>query len=75
VRDLTAREQQVLRLLGDAFNVYSELPHVHPNDGREFVHAIHAAQNIVLARPATEQQHGKGINGVGIPPRTMSPLP
>lgn len=56
MRDLTADEQRVADLLGEAFNLHERLPEIHEADRPEFMTAIHAAQNIVLARPATEQQ-------------------
>jgi hypothetical protein len=51
---LTVNESNVLRQLAEAWNQYIELPEVHPQDRDEFMRAIHAAQNIVLARPATK---------------------
>lgn len=54
MRDLTHEEDAVVTQLGDAMTQFAGLPVVHPNDTEEFVHAIHAAQNIILARPATE---------------------
>lgn len=54
MRDLTPEEQAAAQLLGDAFNAHQQLPEVHPHDAEEFMRAIHAAQNIILSRPATE---------------------
>jgi hypothetical protein len=54
MRDLTTDEKVVIQTLGDAFNEFQQLPEVHPWDSEEFMHAIHAAQSIVLARPALE---------------------
>lgn len=45
-------EREVLRLLGEAAVKFAKLPGLHPSDRPEFVIAIHAAQNIVLARGA-----------------------
>lgn len=59
MRDLTPTENQVLGLLGDAWSKFIALPAAHPSDAREMKHAIHAAQNIVLARPATEAKQAK----------------
>lgn len=56
MRDLTADEQNCLNHLGEIANQYKTLPVVHEADLAEFVAAIHAAQNIILARPATEVQ-------------------
>jgi len=50
-RLLTDEERAVVDCLADAWNAFVELKPVHPSDNREFEHAIHAAQNIILARP------------------------
>jgi len=47
---MTTKEIQVLELLGEAYNKFCELLVIHPRDHAEFTLAIHAAQNIVLAR-------------------------
>lgn len=52
---LTKEELEVLDHLGEAFNRFQALPTIHPRDLPEFVLAIHAAQNIVLARPALRE--------------------
>lgn len=49
---LTPDENRVLETLGCAWNEYCALPPMHPHDADEFMRAIHAAQNIVLARAA-----------------------
>lgn len=54
MRDLTSEETTVINLLLQAWNIFATLPVVYLKDGEEFRHAIHAAQNIVLARPAIE---------------------
>lgn len=56
MRDLTKEEQEVVDTLGEAVNKLAALPTVHPSDSPEFCLAVHAAQNIVLARPAVESQ-------------------
>lgn len=56
MRDLSKEEQEVADKLGEAATLQAALPSIHPSDTPEFVQAIHAAQNIVLARPATEAQ-------------------
>jgi len=48
---LTKDEKKVLKLLGDAWNAYCELPTKHPCDANEFLLAIHAAENVIMARP------------------------
>ncbi len=45
-------EMEVLESLAKAYNAFTKLTVMHPSDLPEFVHAIHAAQNIVLAREA-----------------------
>ena len=37
-------------MLGDAWNEYLKLPIEHPMEQKEFCSAIHACQNMVLAR-------------------------
>lgn len=54
MRELTNQEKAVLHLLGQAWNELLMLPEIHPADRDEFLRAIHAAQNIILARPAEE---------------------
>lgn len=49
-------EKEVLRLLGLAWNKFLELPAYHYMDNHEFCHAIHAAQNIVLARAGMREE-------------------
>ena len=43
-------EEEALKLLGEAFNAFALLPTLHPADLPEFVHHIHACQNIILSR-------------------------
>lgn len=52
---MTEEENAVFNLLGEAANSFSKLPVLHPSDKSEFVLAIHAAQNIVLARQSFKQ--------------------
>lgn len=54
MRDLTPEERGVVEALGACANMHDLLPAIHPADEREFKTAIHAAQNVVLARPAVE---------------------
>lgn len=59
---LTDAEQRLAALLGECFNLFKQLPVYHPSDMDEFVRAIHAAQNIVLARPGyASQAHLTGL--------------
>lgn len=55
-------EREVLALLGQAWNKFLELPVLHTMDHQEFCHAIHAAQNIVLARAGLREE-GIAIEG------------
>ncbi len=54
MRDLTDAEQHILNHLADAFNETGKMLQIHPSDLPEMAAAIHAAQNIILARPAAE---------------------
>ncbi|MFZ5411280.1 hypothetical protein [Enterobacter kobei] len=62
---LTAEEQKVAQLLGDAWNLYLALPVEHPMGLDEFCRAIHHRQNMVLARPAIRAlaEKGQGYKG------------
>ena len=57
---LTAAEQRVAQLLGDAWNHYLSLPVEHPAGRDEFCRAIHHCQSLVLARPAIRALADKG---------------
>ena len=48
--ELTDQEAKVAQMLGDAWNEYLKLLVEHPMGQKEFCSAIHACQNIVLAR-------------------------
>ena len=56
---LSGQELEIIRLLAVAWRNYTQLPVYHPADAAEFRHAIHMAQNIVLARPATKEMYLK----------------
>lgn len=62
---LTAEEQQVAQILGDAWNQFLTLPVEHPAGRDEFCRAIHHCQNMVLARPAIRAlaEKGQGYKG------------
>lgn len=49
---LTTAERDVAQMLGEAWNLYLNLPVEHPNERTEFCQAIHACQSIVMSRPA-----------------------
>jgi hypothetical protein len=48
---LTHEEEEALKALSNAWDKFLELPKLHQVDDHEFMHAIHAAQNIILSRP------------------------
>ena len=48
--ELTAQEADLANLLGEVWNRYIELPVQHPMERDEFCRAVHACQDIVLAR-------------------------
>lgn len=54
MRDLTKDERRVIDALADAWALYGNLYEVHRSDNGEFTFAVHAAQNIIMARPAVE---------------------
>ena len=62
MRDLTKEEHKVMDLLGHAVIELSKLKPAHPADISEFQVHIHACQNIVLARPGTEEIIGISLN-------------
>lgn len=49
--ELTPEEQQLLEVLGDAWNKFAALPQEHPSESIEFAQAIHRCQDMVAARP------------------------
>ena len=51
---LTVAEKEVVDLLASAWNLYKELPSQHPSDDQEMATAIHAAQKMILIRPARQ---------------------
>ena len=48
--ELTDQEAKVAQMLGEVWNEYLKVPIEHPMGQKEFCSAIHACQNIVLAR-------------------------
>lgn len=52
---MTIDERVILDDLGKCFDGFNLLPVLHPMDQADFCHAIHACQNIVLARAAMRQ--------------------
>lgn len=49
-KSITEEELDILNMLGDAYNLATNLPELHAFDNSEFARAIHQAQNIILAR-------------------------
>lgn len=45
------KELEVMRLLAEAWNKFLELPVQYGWDQREFMHAVHHAQHLVMIRP------------------------
>lgn len=54
MRELTKKENKIIKQLGKAFDGLMKLTPAHSDDLKEFTFHIHAAQNIILSRPATE---------------------
>lgn len=54
MRDLTEEEEKLIHDLGGIWNRFIRLEEFHPSDRMEFMIAIHAAENIIAARPVTE---------------------
>ena len=61
MRELTHEELDLLDFFGTAYVLFQKMEPVHSDDAGDFIRHIHALQNIVLARPATESLNkGKG---------------
>lgn len=58
---VTPEEQEVVSLLGEAWNAFLKLPKEHPDEHSEFRHAIHTAQNMILARSGTRELNVSGV--------------
>jgi hypothetical protein len=58
---LSKEEMKVLDRLVMAWNEFNDLKVLHPLDSSEFLKAIHAAQNIILARPSLRELQEAGI--------------
>lgn len=48
-------ERACLEELVSAWNIFVDLPALHPDERAEFRAAIHAAQAIIMARPVQRQ--------------------
>ena len=60
---ITIAEEHLAEELGRCWNLYTELPGKVNGADEEFAHAIHQAQNIVLARASLRQLHSKKKDG------------
>lgn len=49
---MTDDERQIVVALGEVTNKYLELDQYHPADRRDWIHHVHALQNIVMSRTA-----------------------
>ena len=56
---LTPAELRVVSYLAEAWNEFVYLETIHQDDQREFREIIHAAQNLVMARPVKRQLNQK----------------
>lgn len=54
LRPLNDEELHIIDLLTEADALFRKLPPANPCDGQDFVHALNAAANIILARPGSE---------------------
>jgi len=52
---LSVAEESVVSRLADAWNEFVRLEPVHPDETVEFRRAIHAAQQIIMARPVQRE--------------------
>lgn len=48
---LTDDEERIVHLLAEAWDAFSHLPKLHPDNAREFCNAIHACQEKIMMRP------------------------
>jgi hypothetical protein len=61
---MTGKEARVLNLLATAWDEFTELPRMHPNDQQEVCRLITAAQSILLSRVGLRSLYGeKGMMG------------
>lgn len=55
---MTKNEVEIIEKLVDSWNIFCELPELHPEDKHEFMHAIHRAQNLIYSRPTARKLKG-----------------
>ena len=58
---ITNAELRIVGLLGEAWNAFLTLPIEHADHQDEFRHAIHRAQDMVLARVGARQINAPGV--------------
>lgn len=63
---MTEEEKKVLKILGQAWNSFIELPICHSSDRNEFNFSIHALQNIILSRAGTRAMYGGDTAGAAL---------
>ena len=56
---LSQQERSVLSRLASAWNMFTKLETLHPDETEEFRRSIHAAQHIVMARPVQREYNSK----------------
>ncbi|MCK4547670.1 MAG: hypothetical protein KAW17_09550 [Candidatus Eisenbacteria sp.] len=68
---MTRDEEMVVYALDMAACWYGRLTELHGSDASEFAQALHACQNIVMARPALRQVHmERGTSKWSLPRRS-----
>ena len=58
-------ENACLTQLIIAWNIFVDLPPLHPREREEFMAAIHAAQAIIMARPIQRELNSAGDSAQG----------
>jgi hypothetical protein len=61
---LKENEEAVLSRLAEAYTLFVELPALHEWHQQEFMLAIHAAQRLVLARPALRVEFAEKLENI-----------
>lgn len=55
LEDLSVEESALLNHLGEAWNMFVDLPELHAWEKVEFMHKIHELQKMIMARPIVQQ--------------------
>jgi len=53
---MNIEEENLLDMLTSIWNKFLELPELHSWEKQEFMHAIHSAQVIIMARPTMRKE-------------------